>query len=53
MPQKTLPVEVLLELSAFTESESSDREARASDVAAQFGMTLMDVLSQLEKLRYE
>ena len=53
MPKKTLPAEVLLELSAFTESESSDREARASDIAEQFGMTLMEVLSQLEKLRHD
>lgn len=53
MPKKVLPAEILLELSAFTESESSDREARASDIAAQFGMTLMEVLSQLENQRHE
>ncbi len=53
MPTKMLPAEILFELSAFNESESSDREARASDVATQFGMTLMEVLSQLENLRHE
>ncbi len=51
MPRKHLPKGLLADLSAFVESESTYREARAADLAAHYGVSVQEILTQLEQLR--
>lgn len=51
MPKKRLPKGLLADLSAFVESESTDREARAAELAAHYELSVQDILAQLEQLR--
>lgn len=51
MPRKRLPKGLLADLSAFVEIESTDREARAADLAAHYEVSVSDILAELEKLR--
>ncbi len=53
MPKKRLPKQLLHDLSAFVESESTDREARAMELAAHYGVSVNDILSELDKLRHK
>ncbi len=41
------------DLSAFVESESTDREARAMELAELYGFSVHDILAELDKLRYQ
>lgn len=51
MPPKKLPKWLLDDLSSFVESESTDREARAVELAELYGVSVQEILSQLETLR--
>ena len=51
MPRKRLPKGLLEDLSAFLESESTDREARAAELAAHYEVSVLDILAELEQLR--
>ncbi len=51
MPANTLPQALMRDLSAFVESESTDREARAAELAQLFNVSVNEVLAQLEELR--
>ncbi len=51
IPKKSLPKWLLDDLSAFVESESTDREARALELSYLYGISVSDILEQLEKLR--
>jgi hypothetical protein len=51
IPKKTLPKQLLEDLSSFVESESTDREARAMELSHLYGISVADILEQLEKLR--
>lgn len=51
IPRKTFPKWLLEDLSSFVESESTDREARAIELAHLYGVSVSDILEQLEKLR--
>lgn len=51
IPAKRLPKGLLDDLSSFVESESTDREARATELAEIYGISVQEILSQLENLR--
>lgn len=51
IPKRHLPKALLRDLSSFLESESTDREARATELADYYGIPIRDILSELDKLK--
>ena len=51
IPKKLLPKELLEDISSFLESESTNREERATELSHHYGISVSDILKQLERLR--
>lgn len=52
IPKKNLPQELINDLSSFVESESTDREARAMELSEIYGISVNDILSELNRMKY-
>jgi hypothetical protein len=52
IPKKNLPQELLNDLSAFVESESTDREARAMELSEIYAISVNDILLELNRMNY-